>query len=267
MAGTGPPASGDPRVERELADRGRALVAAAVAETSAPLALRERIERDRERARPATRRRRLGPAGSLAALAAAAAAAVGISPGGPAGRAPRRRRLGLAGSLAAVAAAAAAAVVISLGGTSEPGVLATVQLAGKGPVLPAPKHDAAHPARLRAQIDGLPFPDWNAKFEWRASGARRDKIEGRDATTVYYVGATGARLAYTILGGPAIEPPGGARTVRLRGTPYHLVNRGSQRIVVWQRAGHTCVMSAPVAVPEQRLLDLAAWDAGGALPS
>jgi hypothetical protein len=233
MAGTGPPASGDAQVERQLADRGRALIAAAVAETSAPVGLRERIERDRERARPAT----------------------------------RRRRLGLAGSFAAVAAAAVAAIVISLGGTAEPGVLATVQLAGKGPVLPAPTHDAAHPARLRAQIDGLPFPDWNAKFEWRASGARRDKIDGRDATTVYYVGATGARLAYTIVGGPAIEPPGGARTVRLRGTAYRVMNRGSQRIVVWERAGHTCVMSAPAAVPEQRLLDLAAWDAGGALPS
>src|SRR4051794_34468184 len=117
MAGTGPPPSDDPQVERELSERGRALVAAAVADTSAPLGLRERIESDRERARPLT----------------------------------RRRRLGLAGSFAAVAAAAAAAIVISLGGTSAPGVLATVQLAGKGPALPAPKHDAAHPALLRTQ--------------------------------------------------------------------------------------------------------------------
>src|SRR4051794_9169403 len=136
MAGTGPPASGDPRVERELADRGRALVAAAVAETSAPPALRERIERDRERARPAT----------------------------------RRRRLGLAGSLAAVAAAAAAAVVISLGGTSEPGVLSTVQLAGKGPVLPAPKHDPARPAPLQAKNDGRPLPDRDRQRPGRAAG-------------------------------------------------------------------------------------------------
>src|SRR4051794_41866146 len=85
MAGTGPPASGDPRVERELAERGRALVAAAVAETSAPLGLRERIDRDRERARPVARRRRLGLAGSFAAVAAAAIAAGVISLGGPAG--------------------------------------------------------------------------------------------------------------------------------------------------------------------------------------
>jgi hypothetical protein len=43
--------------------------------------------------------------------------------------------------------------------------------------------------------------------------------------------------------------------------------RGGQRIVVWNRAGHTCVMSAPEVVPEERLIDLAAWDAGGSVPS
>src|SRR3954471_11455032 len=162
MAGMGTPASGDPHVERELAERGRALIAAAVADTSVPLALRERIERDRERARPVV----------------------------------RRRWLGLGASFAAVAAAAATAIVISLGGTASPGVLATVELAGKGPALPAPKHDAAHPALLKAQIDGLPFPDWNAQFKWSASGGRRGEIKGRHATTAYYDGRLGTRLAY-----------------------------------------------------------------------
>ena len=233
MAGTGPPPSDDPNVDHELAERGRVLIAAAVAETSAPLALRERIERERERARPAA----------------------------------RRRWLGIAAPFAAVAAAAVVAIAISLGGTSAPGVLATVELAGKGPALPAPRHDPAHPALLRAQIEGLPFPDWNQRFQWRAAGARRDTIEGRDATTVYYDSRVGARLAYTILGGAAIEPPDDARTVRVRGKDFHVMYRGGQRIVVWNRAGHTCVMSAPEAVPEARLIDLAAWDAGGSVPS
>jgi hypothetical protein len=165
-----------------------------------------------------------------------------------------------------MAAAAATAIVISLGGTAAPGVLATVQLAGKGPVLPAPKHDTAHPSLLRTQIEGLPFPDWNAQFKWRAVGERRDRIEGRDATTVYYDAVRAPRIAYTIVGGAAIKPPDGARTLRLRGTAFHVMNRGNQRIVVWNRAGHTCVMSAPAAVPEERLLDLAAWDAGGGVP-
>jgi hypothetical protein len=232
MAGIGPSPSGDPQVERELAERGRALVATAVAETTAPLGLRERIERDRDRAGPVA----------------------------------RRRRRGLAGACAAVAAAAAIAVVISLGGTAGPGVLATVELAGKGPALPAPKHDATHPALLRTRIDGLPFPDWNAQFKWRAVGARHDRLEGRDTKTVYYDAVGGVRIAYTIVGGAPIKPPHGARTVRLRGKALHVMNRGDQRIVVWYRAGHTCVMSGPAAVPEARLLALAAWDAGGGVP-
>jgi hypothetical protein len=232
MARTGPAPSDDPRVERELAERGHALIAAAVAETSAPHALRERIERERERARPVA----------------------------------RRRWFGLAGSFAAVAAAVLAAVVIEVGGTPAPGVLATVQVAGKGPALPAPKHDPTNPALLKAKIDGLPFPDWYDTFQWRASGVRTDKIADRDAKTVYYDNPLGARLAYTVLGGAAIEPPDGARTIQIRGNDFHVMRRGNQRIVVWERNGHTCVMSAPAAVPQERLLDLAAWDAGGKVP-
>ncbi|HMI69209.1 MAG TPA: hypothetical protein VK510_04375, partial [Solirubrobacteraceae bacterium] len=68
---------GDPNtpleaIDEQLAERGRALIAAAVAETQAPLALRERIEADRERAvarGAGARRRRLRglllPAGGL----------------------------------------------------------------------------------------------------------------------------------------------------------------------------------------------------------
>jgi hypothetical protein len=54
--------------------------------------------------------------------------------------------------------------------------------------------------------------------------------------------------------------------VDIRGETYHVMNRGDRRIVVWNRDGHTCVMSAPMSVPETRLLDLAAWDDGGNVP-
>jgi hypothetical protein len=226
-----PPRPDDPR-EEALAARGLDLVRAAVAETSAPLALRERIDRDRERARPAA----------------------------------RRRRFGLAGSFAAVAAAAAVAVVISLGGSTNPSVLASVRLAAAGPVLPPPAHDARNPALLQTKIEGLPFPDWNETFQWRAVGERTDDIDGRKAKTVYYDNPLGARAAYTILGGDAIEPPAGARTVRVRGADFHVLRRGGQRIVVWDRGGHTCVMAVPTSVPEAKLLNLAAWDAGGKVP-
>jgi hypothetical protein len=227
-----PPPGADPD-EDELAERGRALVAAAVAETHAPLALRERLETQRERAQPAR----------------------------------RRRRLGVAGSLAAVGAALLAALVVSLNGAGgAPSVLATVALAGGGPTLPAPPVDARNSKLLDAELDGVPFPEWNAKFRWRATGARRDDIEGRRATTVYYDSPRGARAAYTIVGGAAIDPPEGARTVRQNGVELHVLRRGGQRIVVWDRDGHTCVMSAPVSVSEKRLISLAAWDGGGGVP-
>jgi hypothetical protein len=232
MAGTVPPTpDDDPRREEELAERGRELVALAVAETSAPLALRERIERAREHARPSH----------------------------------RRRWLGLAASFAAVAAAAVAALVISLGGASAPSVLATVELAGPGPTLPAPKHDTTNDALLQTKIEGLPFPNWD-QFEWRAVGTRADEIEGRRATTVFYDSPKGARTAYTILGGSAIKAPSDAKVVDVRGTPFYVMYREGQQVVVWDRDGHTCVMSAPRSVPEANLLKLAAWDAGGSVP-
>jgi hypothetical protein len=232
MAGTDHPFPEDDPRERELAERGRELVAMAVAETSAPLALRERLERQREGARPSS----------------------------------RRRWLGLGASFAAVAAAAVTALVINLGGASSPSVLATVELAAPGPTLPAPKHDVKNKALLQAKIDGLPFPDWNERFQWRASGARQDEIEGRHSKTVYYDNPKGARAAYTILGGSEIKAPEGARRVDVRGHPYYVIDSGARRIVVWYRDGHTCVMSAPKAIPQAKLLDLAAWDDGGNVP-
>ena len=80
----------------ELAERGRLLIAAAVAETRAPLALRERIETDRQRA------------GSQRA---------------------RSRRWGVLAPVAGVLAAAIVAVVLVTGGPGAPSVLATASLA------------------------------------------------------------------------------------------------------------------------------------------
>ena len=54
--------------------------------------------------------------------------------------------------------------------------------------------------------------------------------------------------------------------MRLRGNDFHLLRRGGQRIIAWDRAGHTCVMVAPMSVPEERLVEIAAWDAGGKVP-
>jgi hypothetical protein len=232
--------AGDPNtppepIDEQLAERGRVLIAAAVAETQAPLALRERIEADRQRA-----------------VARGAGA--------------RRRRLrGLLIPAGGLVAALVVAVVLIAGGGGAPSVLATASLAARGPVLPPPPEDEANEALLQSSIDGVPFPYWGP-LKWESVGARDDKIEGRNARTVYYDNPKGVRAAYTILGGDAVDPPSDARKRTDKGVQLYVVEDKGRRVVTWERNGHTCVLSAPLAVPEQKLLDLAAWQGGGDVP-
>jgi hypothetical protein len=221
----------DPR-DDELAERGRALIAAAVAGTQAPMALRERIEADRARAGGGSRRRWwsvLVPAGGLVA-------------------------------------AAIVAVVLATGGGPSPSVLATAQLAARGPVLPAPKEDPANPALLERDVDGVPFPYWGDSFPWEAIGARDGKVEDRPTQTVYYENPAGARVAYTIVSGDALGPPDGARARTVNGVDLKITEDGAKRIVTWEREGHTCVLTAPRTVPEAKLVALAAWKGKGNVP-
>jgi hypothetical protein len=220
-------------IDDELAERGRALIAAAVAETAAPLALRERIEADRARARQT---------------------------GGA------RRSRGLLGKLVpagGVLAAAVVALVLVLGGSNAPSVLATASLATRGPVLPAPAEDESNGKVLKASMQGVPFPYWGDSFQWEAVGARDDKIKDRAAKTVYYQNPKGVRAAYTILGGGTIDAPSGAREKSKNGVKLSITVNDGRRIVTWTRDGHTCVLSAPIAVPEDKLLQLAAWKGQG----
>jgi hypothetical protein len=231
--------SGDPNtplgpIDEALAERGRALIAAAVAETRAPLGLRERIEADRRR------------------VARGAGA--------------RRRRLrGLLIPAGGLVAAAVVAVVLVVGGGGAPSVVATASLAARGPVLPPPAEDKANEALLKSSIDGVPFPYWG-KLKWESSGARDDKIEGRAARTVFYDNPKGVRAAYTILDGDAIDPPSDATKRMDKGTELYVIVKDGRRIVTWERNHHTCVLSAPVAISEQKLLDLAAWKGNGKVP-
>ena len=223
-------------LDDELAERGRALIAAAVAETMAPLALRERIEADRARAG------RRGGAG---------------------------RSRGLLGKLVpagGLVAAAVVALVLVLGGSNAPSVLATASLAARGPVLPAPAEDEANGTLLKTSMQGVPFPYWGGSFKWEAVGARDDKIEDRPAKTVFYDNPKGVRAAYTILGGDKIGAPSDARKQTSHGITLWITQDHGRRIVTWTRGGHTCVLSAPLAVPEQKLLELASWKGKGGVP-
>jgi hypothetical protein len=210
----------------EDAERGRTLVIAAAAQTLAPVALRERLQADRER-----------------------------------GRARRPVARGRHALLIPVGAFAAAvvAVVLLAGGVGPPTILAAASLADRGPQVAAPRTDPANPAVLREDVEGVQFPEWNRSFRWRTVGVRYDDIEDRKATTVYYESARGARAAYTIVTGNRLDAPRAAQRRHYGGTTLYTFERGGRRIVTWERRGHTCVMSAPTTVPEERLLTLASW--------
>ena len=179
-------------------------------------------------------------------------------------RAPRvRAGFAIAG---ASVAALAVVVVMALGGSSTGGPsLADAAVAALQPTSgPAPAVNASQPAVLQTSIDGIAFPLWQHRFNLRATGARDDKVEGRRALTVGYVGRGGQRVGYTILAAPPLDVPGSARHVSHDGTDFAVWHRAGANVVTWRRAGHTCVLASRTMSAEQ-LLRLAAWTGGGAV--
>jgi hypothetical protein len=175
-------------------------------------------------------------------------------------RGPRRFVLG--GALASAAAAVALALVLVLPGA--PSVAEAAALAQQPPTQPAPGAVPGTPALLRAKVDGVPFPNYAAKFGWRPAGARHDDPSGRAATTVYY--AKGGRtIAYTIVSGDALDPPADARPTTRDGVEFRTFRERGRTVVTWERGGRTCVLSGQAAGPAE-LVALADWRGKGAIP-
>ncbi len=221
-----------PLTEQELAlaREGEKLIAAAVADVHAPHSLREAIERDRARA-----------------LARS--------------RAPfwRRHGRGLLAAAGAVAAFAVIAIALTTGSEEVAPSLESVEaVAQLDPTGAPPAPLGGSPPVLDAKVGALEFPDWEMKFGWRAVGRRADDLSGRAVTTVFYRNPDGARLGYAVVGGDALggDPPG--RQVTRNGKTYAVARGGEQTTVTWTQQGHTCVIVAPSAVPQARLVDLAA---------
>ncbi len=126
----------------------------------------------------------------------------------------------------------------------------------------APAPDRERPALLNKREATLPFPNFAGKFGWRATGVRHDNLDGRRATTVFYK-SEGRRLAYTIVGGSALEWPDG-RAVMRQGTRFVSFTHTGRANVTWLRRGHTCVLSGR-GVKREELLKLAGWTGKGAL--
>ena len=219
--------AGDPGLAAALAEQQRAvtLIRGAAAQLEAPLALRERIERDRERAAVRT-------------------------------RTPARRRRWLPSLAFAGVTAVVLAVVIALSG--GPTVEDAAAFAAQPPNGPAPP---AQGTLLRLRQSGVAFPAWAAKFGWKATGTRVGEVDGRPATTVYY--EKGAKtLGYTIFSGEPLKGPDSSRTINAEGTPVEVFVADGRPAATWQRLGHTCVLTGQ-GVSDAKLAQLAGWKGKG----
>jgi hypothetical protein len=173
-----------------------------------------------------------------------------------------RRQIGYRGAFAGALAAVVLALVLVLpGGTpGGPSVSQAAALGLLAPSAPAPTPDPSAPAaKLGRDVENVYFPNW-AKLGWRAVGERSDTIAGRHAVTVYY-GWHGERVAYTIVGAPALRSP--AAEIRwLNHTQLRTLTLGGRLVVTWHRTGHTCVLSG-AGVSAAQLQRLASWSAPG----
>jgi hypothetical protein len=165
---------------------------------------------------------------------------------------------GLAGVLAAVVLAV---VLVSPAGTpTAPSVSQAAALAALGPNAPAPAPDPSAPAaKLGRNVEDVYFPNW-ARLHWRAVGQRADLLKGRPTSTVYY-SWRGLRVAYTIVGAPALNHPPATVSHR-NGTELWTTTIDGRLVVTWHRAGHTCVLSG-VGTNTSTLQALAAWKTAG----
>ena len=158
---------------------------------------------------------------------------------------------------------------ILLEGLAPDGGRPTVERAADIARLPATQRaPAASGDVLRADVDGVRFPEWGREFGWEETGMRRDVIVGRRTSTVFYE-HTGHRLAYTIVSGPALPRPAGARVVRRDGldiSVYRDPAHGGHDVAVFERGGRTCVIAGHVR-ELNTLLKLAAWKGGGSIRS
>lgn len=220
---------GSPQLAAELAAQRRAVGAARALDDEPPQRLRSLVEREH-----AGRRRT---------------------------RRTRPLRLGVAA--AAVAALTAVALVVLPSGVGDPTVLQAAVLAERPARAAAPAPVPGRPL-LDRRAEGLAFPDWKAKFRWRATGARVDNVENRRATTVFYENPRGARIGYTIVSGAPLALPAGARGAVREGVRLRSVERDGRIVVTWLRGGHTCVLSGE-GVARDVLLELAGWRAKGAI--
>ncbi len=168
------------------------------------------------------------------------------------------RRLAVATALTAAIAAVVLAVALPFT-AGAPSLAQAASLGLKAPNLPAPSRSSAAPDALTASVSGVAYPYWEDRFGWSAVGARNDSIKGRDVTTVFYRNPAGQMLAYSIVSGGALPWAEHQRWIKRSGVDFEILHGGGGRtVIVWERDGHTCVLSAK-GVSVSEFAQLASW--------
>jgi anti-sigma factor RsiW len=169
------------------------------------------------------------------------------------GARPLRPRFALAGA-AAVAAVVIAAVVLS-GGPGAPTVADAARLGTQAPTEPAPPPAGTSRTKLAIAVDSVAFPNL-VRYGWQPRGVRHGRLDGRDATVVFY-GKDGRRLGYVIVAGAGLARPEEAQSNLIGRVEYQTLRLNGRLAVTWRRGGHTCVLLGQASRGE--LLKLASW--------
>jgi hypothetical protein len=167
-------------------------------------------------------------------------------------------RLALVGGLAVVLAIVAAVVLTS--GPGSPTVADAAALASEPPNGPPPPPVANSSTKLTANVEGVAFPNLAQWAGWETLGVRHGRIDGRDATVVFY-GKGSRRLAYVIVSGSGLPRPSDGQSTFRNGVEYQTLRSGDRLAVTWRRGGHTCVLIGDATLPE--LVHLASWELTG----
>jgi hypothetical protein len=219
-----------PELSALLAEQRRAVDAVRALDDGAPMALREQVERIRERSAPKRR---------------------------------RAKRFGLVGAVTSAAACLAVALAVIVGaGAGGPTLSQAAAFTVKPATGPAPSH--SFDGTLNLDVDGVPYPYWKEDFGWTATGSRVDKLHGRTATTVFYRKGKW-RIGYTIVSGKPVSVSGSPSVTTIDGTRFRSLPVQGNVVVTWERRGHSCILSG-AGMSRLRLLRLAAWKDSGQLP-
>jgi hypothetical protein len=220
-----------PELTAQLAEQRSAVQAVRSLDDSAPMALRERVDALRTGSAPKQKQR-------------------------------QRRRFGVFGGITAAAAALATALVVIFASAGGPTLSEAAAYTLRPAAGPAPGH--SFDGALDLNVDGVPYPYWQDDFGWKATGSRVDKVDGRQATTVFYRKGN-LRIGYTIVTGKPVNVPGSAKVTVIKGTRFRSVPYKGAVVVTWERRNHSCILSG-VNMSREKLLKLASWGDSGSLP-